>query len=576
DANHEGSSDSKTFSIGKAASVTTVTINGGPFTYTGGAIEPASVSVTGAGGLNLTPEPVYANNVNAGTETASASYTYAGDANHEGSSDSKTFSIGKAQLTVTADDKSKAYDGAVFTAFTRTITGFVNSENETSAGVTGTVTYSGAATTAVNAGSYTITPVVGGLSAANYTFSPANGTLTIAKAALVLTWSDPADIVYGTPLSAEQLNATATVPGDFVYSPTSGTVLNAGDNQILGVTFTPTDTANYNNAAATVSLNVKARPLQLSGTRVYDGTADISAVDLSIVNNLDGANLTLTGTGGLSSPNVGSQAISASAISEIPVRVNSATGAKTVAATGTSFNVTVSTPTNGNTMVAVISTSGATSDRVSSITQTGASWLRAAQSANAGTTTEIWYAPNVSGAGTTVTVNLTATGYKAAAVVMEYSGIMAVNPLDQTASNTNTSASASTGTTPLTVQPAELWIGGIGFADDAPTLSAILDSFTLVDTVLVGGTGADMRVNALERIVNTTGSASSGGTISASVAWSGVIATFKAAGEQLVLSGPAASNYTLAGLSGFVDITPASATVVADAKNKTYGEANPA
>ena len=52
---------------------------------------PCSVSVTGAGGLNLTPTPSYTNNINMGTATAS--YTYAGDANHTGSSDSKNFTI---------------------------------------------------------------------------------------------------------------------------------------------------------------------------------------------------------------------------------------------------------------------------------------------------------------------------------------------------------------------------------------------------------------------------------------------------------------------------------------------------
>ena len=38
--------------------------------------------------------PAYSNNTNAGTATAS--YTYGGDANHTGSSDSKNFTIDKA------------------------------------------------------------------------------------------------------------------------------------------------------------------------------------------------------------------------------------------------------------------------------------------------------------------------------------------------------------------------------------------------------------------------------------------------------------------------------------------------
>ena len=51
--------------------------------------------------------------------------------------------------------------------------------------------------------------------------------------------------------SATQLNATASVPGTFVYTPAAGTVLNAGAAQTLSVTFTPTDAANYTTATAT-------------------------------------------------------------------------------------------------------------------------------------------------------------------------------------------------------------------------------------------------------------------------------------------------------------------------------------
>jgi hypothetical protein len=49
------------------------------------------VSVTGAGGLSLTPTATYSNNTHVGTATAS--YTYSGDSNHYGGSDTKTFLI---------------------------------------------------------------------------------------------------------------------------------------------------------------------------------------------------------------------------------------------------------------------------------------------------------------------------------------------------------------------------------------------------------------------------------------------------------------------------------------------------
>src|ERR1019366_7931927 len=62
-------------------------------------------------------------------------------------------------------------------------------------------------------------------------------------------------ITYGTTLSGKQLNATASVPGTFAYSPAAGTTPAAGMDT-LSVTFTPTDTADYNTATATVTLAV--------------------------------------------------------------------------------------------------------------------------------------------------------------------------------------------------------------------------------------------------------------------------------------------------------------------------------
>jgi len=84
----------------------------------------------------------------------------------------------------------------------------------------------------------------------------------VNKATPVITWGNPSPITYGTPLSATQLNATANVPGIFTYSPTTGTILNAG-TQTLSVNFTPANTTNYNvvnNTTVQVVVN-KATPI---------------------------------------------------------------------------------------------------------------------------------------------------------------------------------------------------------------------------------------------------------------------------------------------------------------------------
>ena len=67
----------------------------------------------------------------------------------------------------------------------------------------------------------------------------AAGNLVINLAMPTVIWANPADIVAGTPLGAAQLDATASVPGNFTFAPAAGTVLNAGSSQALSVTFTP-------------------------------------------------------------------------------------------------------------------------------------------------------------------------------------------------------------------------------------------------------------------------------------------------------------------------------------------------
>ena len=85
-----------------------------------------------------------------------------------------------------------------------------------------------------------------------------------SKGTPVITWSNPADIVYGALLGGTQLNASTSVAGSFVYSPLSGVKLSAGLHQALSVTFAPTDTASYNGASATVYINVTPRDVTVT------------------------------------------------------------------------------------------------------------------------------------------------------------------------------------------------------------------------------------------------------------------------------------------------------------------------
>jgi 2-keto-3-deoxy-6-phosphogluconate aldolase len=84
-----------------------------------------------------------------------------------------------------------------------------------------------------------------------YTKAECTVLLIVNKATPAVTWPKPAAVPYGTALSVAQLNAAASIPGRFVYTPALGEVLSAGV-QTLSVEFAPADVAGYNTAQATV------------------------------------------------------------------------------------------------------------------------------------------------------------------------------------------------------------------------------------------------------------------------------------------------------------------------------------
>ena len=118
------------------------------------------------------------------------------------------------------------------------------------------------------------------------------GTATITllpKLTPVITWATPLPIIYGTALSAAQLDATANAQGTFAYSPAAGVVLAVG-NRTLSVTFTPTNTTQYNSVTATVAITVnKATPTitWAAPAAITYGTA-LSATQLDASANVPG------------------------------------------------------------------------------------------------------------------------------------------------------------------------------------------------------------------------------------------------------------------------------------------------
>ncbi len=225
----------------------------------------------------LTYTPVSGTVLSAGNgQTLQVSFVPTDTTDYNNASSSVNINVLKKALTATANPGAKIY-GTVNPAFTGTLTGVV-------AGDGITATYNSTATTATIAGVYdsskpeAITPILSDSNSklGNYSVTLTKATLTINPATPIITWSTPADITYGTALSATQLNATANVSGTYVYIPAPGTMLSAGNNQMLSVSFTPTDTTDYTTANGSVTINVlKASliPTADAGTKVY-GTAN--------------------------------------------------------------------------------------------------------------------------------------------------------------------------------------------------------------------------------------------------------------------------------------------------------------
>jgi hypothetical protein len=135
-------------------------------------------------------------------------------------------------------------------------TALSSSQLTASANVAGTFTYNPTNGTVLNAGTNVLSATFTPADTGSYSSASLSTLLVVRPAAPVVTWTNPADILYGTALGSSQLNAGANRPGTFVYTPPAGTVLEPGSNQLLSVSFSPADSTNYTTAHASADLNV--------------------------------------------------------------------------------------------------------------------------------------------------------------------------------------------------------------------------------------------------------------------------------------------------------------------------------
>jgi len=137
---------------------------------------------------------------------------------------------------------------------------------DATASVPGFFYYSTPSGSILTAGSHTITASFYPNDLTDYAYTTANVTLAVNQATPTIDWATPAAITSGTALSATQLDATASVPGTFVYNPALGTTPPVG-NDPLSVIFTPTDNLDYatSTASVTLTVNVPLNPVPFLG-----------------------------------------------------------------------------------------------------------------------------------------------------------------------------------------------------------------------------------------------------------------------------------------------------------------------
>jgi len=246
--------------------ITTATI--ADLVYTGQAQTPTLAVKDGTTVLTQATDYTlsYSDNINVGTATV----TITGTGDYSGTK-AVTFTITKASLTITADDKSKGF-GESDPTLTASYAGFVSGEDQDD--LSGTLLISRATGEAANI--YAIT--ASGLTATNYAITYVAGTFTIASKSITsadITTATIADLVY---TGQAQTPTLAVKDGTTVLTQATDYTLSYVDNINVGTaTVTITGTGDY-SGTKTIIFTILKKTLTISGLtaddKEYDGTTE--------------------------------------------------------------------------------------------------------------------------------------------------------------------------------------------------------------------------------------------------------------------------------------------------------------
>jgi hypothetical protein len=131
---------------------------------------------------------------------------------------SVSISVTKATPSIQWSTPSNVFPGVALAA----------AQLNASTSVSGTFEYFPTDGEVLTDGTHTLSVTFNPKDQANYTTARAIVSVTVAKAVPEIHWTSSEPIPAGTPLGAAELNASASVPGMFEYSPAAREVLSVG------------------------------------------------------------------------------------------------------------------------------------------------------------------------------------------------------------------------------------------------------------------------------------------------------------------------------------------------------------
>jgi filamentous hemagglutinin family protein len=424
-----------------------------------------------------------------------------------------TMTITAAPLTVAG---SKVYNASTAIGYANMqVTGAQNGEILT-------LTAGSANTTSANVGTYASTALsglaltvsAGNASASNYTL-PTTGTITISQASLYVIPNAGQSSVYGSaPVVNYSFNTNANGSGSVVSAATSGVsgtavvtgsptaTSSAGNNYLLTYASGLTSTNySFNPASSAVAYTVLQAPLNISGSKTYNGDGNLNYANMVVTGAVNGETVTLTGgTAVTSSANVAGYANTAISNPAISVTGGnhlasnySLPAAGTMTITAVNLSITGSKIYDATTSFALnnLTVSGAVNGETVSLTSGSANSL-AADAATYNNT-------NLTG----LAIAVTGGGALSSNYHLPSQGSMVINPLAVTLSGSKTYDGLSTvnasalSVTNLPLHGASVNLtGSVSLASRNASVSAVAISSTSglslsnADYTLIGSSGS--------------------------------------------------------------------------------------